>query len=530
MQAQPHAGSVRSALADPTAWVRWLAASLTLTWLAAAWWPRQIDDFFITATYAREWSRAGQIRWPTGELVEGYSNFLWLAWLRVLIDAGVDVPFVAKLASLVCGVALLAVASARLPRDGRGHLVLFALSVFTPLGYWSAMGMETTLFVLLTSLGWWLVHEGGLRWAAATWLLAAAALVRPEGAAWLALALVAGHRTRGRALWIALGALAALALYHARRAHHFGAFWPTPVLDKLGPGLRGAEQLAVELVCAGGVLASAALVARPRGVRDACWMLAPLGGSAALLVLVNGDWMGHGRILLSGLVASAVAWVIGGQPRVLRRRVLMGGALLAFLLGTLEPRFLERPAWRLPVSAPWSEVARGLDTPMKEQVAWLVARAPWGATVQAADVGILSHIPGLRILDSRGLCSRKFADSRRNGDWRWLEALYSSAKRPSVIQVASHVAPGEVDPGPPRGLDPWIPGLDPVLHREYPYESGVRSRSGGWLMHTRFHRAELREPTLSEQRTRWRELARRFPSQPWFQARLVASMAARVAP
>jgi hypothetical protein len=354
------------------------------------------------------------------------------------------------------------------------------------------------------------------------WLLALSSLARPEGLAWLAFGLWAAARRPAtpRTRVAAFGAVAALLLYHGLRVHHFGALWPTPVLIKAQLGLRGAQQLAIDLLSAAAPLGCAALALRwpPRGVRFE--MLAPLAISAAVLLAVNGDWMAYGRLLLPGVVATVLAWSVLAEPRPLGRGAIACGMALALLCGAIESRFLALPSLRLPTAAPLRSYAEGLQTPLPEQVAWLVAHAPAGALVQAADIGFISSVPRLRVLDSRGLASRAFATSQRTGDYGWLERLYASDARPDVIQVIRFVPESAGEPEPPEGLDPWLGRLDPLLARYYPHQSGVRSKARGFVGFTRFHRAELRDPTLAEQRARWRELCERFPSQPWLRERL----------
>jgi hypothetical protein len=493
--------------------LRWALAVGVHATLAGAYYPRAIDDAYITHRYAYELAETGQLAWH-GDRLEGYSNFAWVMWQAAAARLGaVDLPRASKLAALAAGMTIVSVAARALPLDRRGHVALGALVLWTPLALWSAMAMETTLFCLLAAVGWlWVTGE---RRGAGAALLAASGLVRPEGLAWLALGLAAGWRGADRrARIVAAAATAALLAYHAWRVTYFGDLVPNPVAHKLLFGGFGPLQLALEALGGAGILAAALLYRLPR--REALWAAAPLALSAAMLVAMNGDWMGSSRIVMPGAIALLLVRATRGTPRRGRRRVAVAAAL-ALAAATLETRFLEPPALRRVVP----RYAEGLETPLTAPTAWLVDHAPDGALAQSADVGMIGHIPRLALLDSRGLTSRRFTRGARGDEDAALRAFYAGEGRPDLIVVGQYLPPWSAREATPLpGLDPWLAPLDGEVLPRYPEHVELRYEEKGWRGVIRIYRARADEPPRAVRIARWEALRRRFPSQPWIEEQL----------
>lgn len=228
-----------------------LAAALGALLLGAAqWWPRTVDDAFITFRYADNVVAGHGPVFNPGERVEGYSSPAWLLLAVAAIAAGGDPVVVVKWAGLACSLALVLLVHAGARRAGTvgwgAALAALVVGSSVVLRIWSVSGLETPAFALLFFAGILLVARGqrSARAAlAASAVLAAAALTRPEGAGlWLLGGLAcagvgaAGGRARRLAAYAAPGL--ALAAHLAWRLGYYGHPWPNTYYAKTGGGLR----------------------------------------------------------------------------------------------------------------------------------------------------------------------------------------------------------------------------------------------------------------------------------------------------
>jgi hypothetical protein len=480
-------------------------------WLVGLYWPRSLDDAFITVAYAAEWLRSGTLRWTSGEVVEGYSHPTWLLVDVAALAGRVDPIVVGKLLSLAAGAWTAALFAWRAPLGAAGTLTAAAVVVWTPLAHWSALGIETTAFALLLALGW--EASWSRRHGAALAFLAAAALTRPEGHLFLA---VAGARALSQRAFRPLAlAGAVVVLYHAIRVAHFEHVWPTPFLVKVashGGALARSplSQLGDEALSAAGVLACVGVLWRTPA-RALAWALGPLAALALLLLQMRGDWMGWGRILLPGV--TALAWTVlrHGQPRAL------GGAgwgvAPVVLAGLHEPAAPDRGPRMVSVAA-LGHPLRGWGEPstpsLVDDLQWAVENVPDGATILAADVGLLGNLPGVRVRDIAGLVDREIAEQRASGVAA--DALWKDAYGPRADQIG-FLRLTRWDPDAMR-LPDW-------LERALPVASDLLLDWGT----VRWAHVPV-DPVSARRRVeRWDELRRRFPAQPWFEWRWLLARA-----
>ncbi len=488
--------------------------------LAAPSWPGTVDDVYITLGYARHWADTGVLEWTTGERVEGYSNFAFMAAMAALSRLGADLDLCSQLLAVGCGVAIIALAHRVLPRAPLGTIALLALATWSPLNHWSMVGMETTLFALLLAGGWLLALRRDARGMA---LLALAAISRPEGIAHVAVATALVG-------WRAWPALLALCAYHAARVAYFGAWLPTPILVKaasVGFTRHGLSQVAGDLVVAAGVL-GATFAAGRASRRDTLWTIVPLALQSLVLWRASGDWMSWGRITMPGVVATVVAyasvatrpWGISkpphaGVPSAAGRRMLTGLAVvpaLAFALlaprgyGTFDVQLRDLAAVaRFP-----AHFTHGLDTPVAEDVGWAIDNVPTGARVLVVDAGMLGDIPGVHAIDMRGLTHRPAAEAVARGEGEaWLRDTLA-ADPPEFLRLATW--PGEA----PAEYPGWM--LAPYVLRDTVRYGGGESR---------WYAVDHATPSASERAARWDEMLRRHPSQPflWLAASRSAGLA-----
>jgi hypothetical protein len=143
---------------------RLFAAIVLLALLAAPAWPSTVDDVYISLTYARHWAESGALEWSTGERVEGYSNFLFVAAMALAARLGLDMDLLAQVVAFVAGTAPLVLLHRRLGPGTPATLCLLALAAWAPLGHWSVIGLETTLYAALLAGGWSLVLGSPSSW------------------------------------------------------------------------------------------------------------------------------------------------------------------------------------------------------------------------------------------------------------------------------------------------------------------------------------------------------------------------------
>ena len=193
---------------------------LLLVLLAAPYWPGTVDDVYITVGFARQWAETGALTWTDGVRVEGYSNFQLVALLALGIGLGADGAVLAQCIALGCGVAIVSVASWKMPRTRLGTIAVMGLAVWNPLCRWSVIGMETTLYALLLSLGWMAAISGQRWFGHAVWLLVIASLTRPEGAACILFVLFTqalGPIGTTKRDFVAIIGMSSLLVYHTGR-------------------------------------------------------------------------------------------------------------------------------------------------------------------------------------------------------------------------------------------------------------------------------------------------------------------------
>jgi hypothetical protein len=202
----------------------------TLFLHASRAFPFFADDAFISLRYAQRLIEGHGLSWTAGEVVEGYSNLLWVLACAALGALGVDLVLAARVLGAVCSAAaLLAVVSAAAPRRSAGFFPALAgalaFALCGSVAVWTLGGLEQPLLAALLAWACVLVFpllepgaRAGARWLAPGALLALACLTRPD-AALLAGACVLGvvwargrgHQSLGLAARLAL--LPALAIF-----------------------------------------------------------------------------------------------------------------------------------------------------------------------------------------------------------------------------------------------------------------------------------------------------------------------------
>jgi len=219
------------------------------------------DDAFITFRYIDHHRRGWGYTWnpPPFQVVEGYSNFLWMILLEgVWIVTGATPPRAANVVSLILSGASLAIAfagayRAPLPPAWQPRrlwlavsVVIYALASRTFLT-WTSSGLETSLFGLCVVAWVWsaleLSRDPARRWLwVASASAAASALTRPDGMLLaLGTAALPAHlfffafaaRPRAVASLLGMAPLLAVPIHLLWRRAYYGAWVPNTYHAKL---------------------------------------------------------------------------------------------------------------------------------------------------------------------------------------------------------------------------------------------------------------------------------------------------------
>ncbi len=487
------------------------AAVALLAWGALPYLPGQIDDTYIVFAYAHNLVEHGEIVWNTGARVEGYSSAMHLALMVLGALAGADLSLFARALSFACSVGVLA-ALARPALGPHRYLLVVLLAAWQPFQYWSTAGLETALATLLGTLAWPLVIGRRSEWARGVAILLVFSLTRPEGMAWLGVALARRltlGREWGRPEGLVLAGLSALGIYHLVRFAYFGYLLPTPYLvkivaiDQFGVGL---SQLTREVVSAGGILLATILLRQ----RISLWAWVPLLIQGSLLVRAGGDWMGHARFLVPGVAASVAAAWIHGAPRqrpwpALALVAAFGGFAFAWEpshSGFADGKGILVPGWRNPwflrhpgeaLRAPWAVA-------LLEETSFLVERVPAGAGAAISDVGLPGNLEDVRIWDNAGLTDRVTARVIASESGDIVQELVDRYHHEDDVWCMRY---GRGKNGE-ETADAWLTALLPEVS---PSRSGSphmvwRCRAGG-------------APDAEVVAARWAKLIERYPSQDW---------------
>jgi len=491
----------------PSTWLPAVgAALLPYLWLVHRFdW--LCDDAFISFRYARHLVEGHGLVFNVGESppVEGYSNLLWVLAMAPFEDLGLDLGVAARLVSVACGVALLALVARSAARELElGALATSAVALLfaclPSVAIWSTGGLETMAFALALfgvfertcpraprpgglGAGLWAVLAAGLRADGALWAAAVLAVTAlfPDGATPL--------RERARRLALPLGLLALTTVLHvAWRIAYYEAPLPNTAYAKAGASLlhleRGllyvASYLATNPTC---LLVPLAAFAAP-GRRSVVVRRALLVCAFAIAwaVYTGGDFMPMGRFLVPAM--PFVALVFGALlASHARRGPTLGLALTAGVVGlTLLPAFDVHPVpagLREHLHFRWGSPERlteyeQWETMKQRLVGWeLTARAlalhtEPGESLVFGALGAVGYRTELFLFDPYGLVSPEVARASRPllraspGHDRWVPPEFFLKAEPDYL--AAVVVPTSA---------PRRTGLEPGW-RDAPWASRLR--------------------------------------------------------
>ncbi|RZQ64404.1 hypothetical protein [Amycolatopsis suaedae] len=215
-------------------------------------WSFTIDDAFITFRYSANLAQGDGPTWnPGADPVEGFTNFAWMAWHAAFAVLGLALPVVAKVTSVLLGLATLAQLVVTSTRAGGWTAAVVAggtFVAFVPTYFHVVGGLETMAFAAvvlrMVVLGLTAVRGRPVRDWEPPLLFLLAGLLRPEGvlAALPALAVWLWHaRSRPAARWWTGAAAAAGAGYFAWRWSYYGYPFPNTFYVKFGDLAAGED-------------------------------------------------------------------------------------------------------------------------------------------------------------------------------------------------------------------------------------------------------------------------------------------------
>lgn len=167
--------------------------------LAFYYFDFMLDDPYISFRYAENFALGNGLVFNIGERVEGYTNFLWVIMLSVIVRMRFDPVLFSKLLGILFGLATIILAyrfSKSISDDDSLFNLLASLLVSSSwyFALWSIGGLETSLFTFLVfaALYWYGREEKADIFPLSGILYALATMTRPEGGLFFATAVL--HR------------------------------------------------------------------------------------------------------------------------------------------------------------------------------------------------------------------------------------------------------------------------------------------------------------------------------------------------
>ncbi|MEJ7597178.1 MAG: hypothetical protein WKG01_04645 [Kofleriaceae bacterium] len=365
------------------------------------------DDAYISFVFSRNFAEHGELVFNLGDQVEGYTNFSWTVLLGLLMKVGIAPELSSRVLGTLCALGTLAVVvrtmQRALDRPDSPWAALPSLLLATSSGFacWSSGGLETQLFTLcvVAAVDATVASVRDPRAFRRTgWLLALAAMTRPEGPLIVAvlgvarmihfvIAFLASRRDEPRP-WLGFplrDELIAAAWFFllwgpwfAWRSWYYGYPFPNTYYVKASgdwsrPELAGqmfdhglhyiwAWLDQTRVVYASLVVAVGLFAIRPRTPR---FVLATCCVGLALFyvpyaIAVGGDFMGLHRFIMPLSVVAAIALVLGLEWITARQQIagleLAALVVIAFVSSQVN---LTRASVREGNTRP----DRGIDTP-----------------------------------------------------------------------------------------------------------------------------------------------------------------------
>jgi hypothetical protein len=369
----------------------------------------QMDDAYISYRYAWNLINGNGLIYNPGEIVEGYTNFLWTLLASASLWLGAQPASVTLWGTIFSSLALVSVTWVISERLSHGKLLwplltTGAVAVDSAVISYGARGsgMEAAPFAALVLLSAALLWYGGNKWGP-FWrvltgvTLALASLLRPEGLLVAAIFIaVRGFQERHRlsmVLWTLVPFAAIVGTYEIWRISFYGFLFPNTFYAKTGTGLVLIER-----------------------------------GLSHLSYFIGDDW------LIVPLAAFGIALTL--LSRKLRGGILVGLSVLvvAYTLYIVWAGGDHFPGWRffVPLVAPIVLLAQ-------EAVRFLLDRLPSAGVVRWAAVGTAALFFAVYVQHAIGLERAGGWLSERTG----LHQAYVSRWGAAGLWLRENTSPGQ---------------------------------------------------------------------------------------
>ncbi|WP_414937885.1 hypothetical protein [Amycolatopsis sp. cmx-11-51] len=438
-----------------------------------------IDDAAITFAYSRNLADGfGPVLQPGVEPVEGFSNPVWMVLLALgklvgLFDNGTifGVPdyilFPKGLALLCCAAILVLVYVAAKRVTSRPALVTViagaALAANSSFVIWCFSGLENSVYALtatavavVTLCG---VNSGTLltaKVAVSTGALAAlAGLSRPDGVIYAAAfpIVVALFTRRGglapavRAVLLsAAGFVVPFGGYLLFRWIEYGRLLPNTAIAKAQPlpDITDIAKAGTVLQYAGWLLVAVAIVClalvmqKPSKLRaDMVALVVPFGLSVVAFCVLQADWMGQFRfatpIWALGTLGGTIVIVETVREARIRGRVLLVVTLVIATVSSVSGFYTQGEKYRATPKTPFCSVVER-DARVTNGVADLL-KLPDSAKIGVIDLGGMSLVSRLQVIDLAGLADRVIADYLSTADFAGERRYVFDEVRPELISL-----------------------------------------------------------------------------------------------
>lgn len=458
-----------------------------------------VDDSFISYRFARNWAHGLGPVYNSGDRVEGYTSFAWVALLALAHRLGIDIESASKALGIASGVLCIvgvAAISRRLLSGRPTHLIAPFVPALSPLyAAWACSGMDTALFsaiVVWAAYALILDESGRHSIPLSAPCLGVAALIRPEGLLFGAAALLSILTSRAKAArslawakWTTMFAVVVLPIL-VWRFSYYGGLFPNTFYAKTGRGLErlvsGAwcvanfaeyQGLAFVALCVLGILSLS-----KEGRECAAWRFMRLAIPAffAYVIWAGGDFL-HIRFFVHVMGLLAVCAVVGfdrvaagWRPRSKPVPAYCAVALAwVCLSGIQDYRALQaRDQFGAAYVVSNSRNIHSANIPLGK---WLRSHAPTGSTAAVWDIGGLGYYSELNIVDLYGLTDRALAHliHIRASDAR--KVAYVQSRGPEFIVAYSTPTKPDIQ---------WLGASGDWVRRNYRFHSYWRGGPDGY--------------------------------------------------